>query len=612
MSQKDSMQDFKINLCVPEVRVADPVFNADNILAMIGQICANDDSPQLILFPQLCLSAFTCEDLFSLPLLRQACLQQLRRIEQNLSGREAFVALGLPLEVDGELFDALAFLNGEGLFAFVIDQKPDTRHFKPASTIAKKYMTLHGKNIPIITDGVLPDLIKGKKVKVWIGKLEETPTIEKNELLLNPCALPAFGDVDDEAIFWQYSQDQKGILAVCSAGASESTSQIAYSGLAQIWQKGKLLASGKQLSFQNETISLSLPSNPKFPKSDGYKKAIRKQDLPFLFENDETQLERIFDIQVAGLMGRLRHTGSKRMVIGLSGGADSSMALMACCQAAKNLNLSLTNIIGVVMPGPGTSNASLQRVWKLVEISGIEGRNNDISQAVQQHLADIGHDASPDVTFENVQARIRTLYLMNYANLRQGLVIGTGDLSEIALGWSTYNGDQMSMYNVNAGLPKSVLLQLLPWAAERLFGEDGLKIAEKIAAAPISPELSPVNEVGQTEQITEKVIGPYRLHDFFLWYFLAEKQDPREIFNRALKTFGKEFSAEFVLSCLQIFFERLFRHQFKRSASPDGVQVFSVGLDSRTAWRMPADARAELWLAACHYLKNEHPKLRTK
>lgn len=612
MSQKDSMQDFKINLCVPEVRVADPTFNARSMLAMINQICLNSTAPQLILFPQLCLSAFTCDDLFTLTLLRENCLRQLGRIEGSIRGREAVIGLGLPLEIDGDIYDAFALLNGEGLFAFVINQKPDLRYFKSASDIREEYLTLHGKEISIIKDGIIPDLMMGKKVKVWIGKLEEAPKIEENELLLNPCALPAFGDVDHEALFRQYSQNQKGILTVCSAGVSESTSQFAFSGLAQIWQEGKLLANGKQLSFQNETISLSHPCDPTDSKATLYKLPKRKEELPFLFENDKAQLERIFAIQVAGLMGRLRHTGSKRMIIGLSGGADSSMALMVCCQAAKNLNLSPNSILGVVMPGPGTSTASLERVWELIEVSGIQGHNNDISQPVQQHLAAIGHDARPDLTFENVQARIRTLYLMNHANLHQGLVIGTGDLSEIALGWSTYNGDQMSMYNVNAGLPKTVLLRLLPWAAELLFGEDGLKVAEKIAAAPISPELKPVNEHGQTEQITEEVVGPYRLHDFFLWHFLAEKQDPKAIYKRALETFGKKFPAEFILNCLQKFFERFFRHQFKRSASPDGVQIFTVSLDPRSAWRMPSDARAELWLSACHQLTENLSKMNTK
>ncbi len=612
MSQKDSMQYFKINLCVPEVRIADPDFNASSMLTMIDQIFINSNTPQLILFPQLCLSAYTCDDLFTLTLLREGCLRQLGRIEGSIRGREAVIGLGLPLEIGGYLYDALALLNKEGLFAFVINQTPDLRYFKPASEITDKFLNIQGKRFPIIKDGNIPGLILGKKIKVWIGKLEEVPKIEENELLLNPCALPAFGDVDHDALFWQYSQSQKGILAICSAGVSESTRQFAFSGLAQVWHEGKLLTNGKQLSFQNETTSLSLPCDPTDSKATLYKLPKRKKELPLLFENDEDQLERIFEIQVAGLMGRLRHTGSKRMIIGLSGGADSSMALMVCCQAAKKLNVPLNNILGVVMPGPGTSTASLERVWELIEVSRIQGRNNDISQPVQQHLTAIGHDARPDLTFENVQARIRTLYLMNYANLHQGLVIGTGDLSEIALGWSTYNGDQMSMYNVNAGLPKTVLLRLLPWVAERLFGEAGLKIAEKIAAAPISPELKPVNEQGQTEQITEEVVGPYRLHDFFLWHFLAEKQDPKAIYKRALETFGKEFPAEFILNCLRIFFERFFRHQFKRSASPDGVQVFTVGLDSRNAWRMPSDARAELWLSACHQLTVNLSKLNTK
>ena len=249
------------------------------------------------------------------------------------------------------------------------------------------------------------------------------------------------------------------------------------------------------------------------------------------------------------------------------------------------------------MPGPGSSDNSMNNSGQLTNLAGINARVISISEALRAHLADIGHDGhTADITFENAQARERTQILMDLANMHNGLVVGTGDLSEIALGWSTFNGDQMSMYNVNAGLPKTILLRLLVWAADFLFGDEGKQIAQNIVSSPISPELKPLDANGQLSQSTEKTLGPYLLHDFFLWHIVQERKTPAAVFDEACQIFEGEFEPGFILKTLQTFYQRFFRHQFKRTASPDGPRLFSLSLSAGSGWRMPADASPALWL----------------
>lgn len=608
MTERDRKQTYSINLCTPELSVADPHFNSLQIQKMINSIPGGNADFPLIVFPQLSLSSVSCADIFSLPLLPQACLEELEKIEKSLTQRECLVLVGLPLLLNGEVFDAVAVLNGVGLLGFVLNPHSAYLPTQTAGTPGVCRYPWKEGSVPIFKNGDLPPLVEGQQISVCIGDVPEHIALNQNEILLNPCALPALGDEDYNTKFYEISKNQPGILAICSAGASESTANVVYSGLRQVWQAGKLLADGKQLSFQNELTSFRPGYAQQSPLIQNfyYAQPEREPANPFLFiNNTDAQLERVFQIQVCGLIGRLRHTRLKKMVLGLSGGADSSMALMVCIEAARQLDLTPADILAISMPGPGSSTSSLQRIDQLIQLSAVSKHLNQITTPVFKHLEDIGHDGKPDITFENVQARFRTLYLMNYANLVGGLVVGTGDLSEIALGWSTYSGDQMSMYNVNAGLPKTVLLRLLPQVSQALFGEAGLLAAQKVVEAPISPELQPVNSEGQTEQETEDVLGPYRLHDFFLFHAIGERRNPDTVFKLARKSFGKKYSAKFILGCLRRFYQRFFQHQFKRSASPDGPQLFKLGLDASTTWRMPSDASSALWLDALDQLENQ-------
>lgn len=589
--------ELTINLCVPSLRVADVYFNSMEIRRIINDLIANEQNFQMIVFPQLSLSGYSCGDLFGMPLLAQACLEELKEIETAVAGRDCLVVIGLPLKIDNKKYDAVSLLDGTGLQGFVLNQSPELPYFTSTVGIERDVLGWRDRVVPILMDGSPVGRWAGKNISVQVGQLDTDFQIGEGEILINPCALPALADIDYDEKFQCISSQKKGYLAVCSAGASESTGQYVYSGLAQIWKQDKKLCDGQQLRFESQVQSLKLTDDG-LTEGQGMAHFSERDEVnPFIYNSNlEEQLERIFEIQVTGLMGRMRHTGSQTMVLGLSGGADSSMALMICCRAADKLGISRKRILGVVMPGPGSSNDSIKRAEQLVELSKIQGRFNIITDAVEEHLLALGHDLKPDITFENAQARERTQFLMNYANMYQGIVVGTGDMSEIALGWSTYNGDQMSMYNVNAGLPKTVLLQLLPWAGATLFGDEGLELAQKIIEAPISPELQPTNVAGQTEQATEEALGPYRLHDFFLWHAIGQKRNPKEVFDLAQQIFKGEYEPKFILSCLKTFYQRFFRHQFKRTAAPDGPQLFALGLDAKQGWRMPADARADLWL----------------
>ena len=298
-------------------------------------------------------------------------------------------------------------------------------------------------------------------------------------------------------------------------------------------------------------------------------------------------------------MRRLLHTHQRKVILGISGGADSSQALLVCCRAFDRLGLDRKDILAIHLPGPGSSRSSRDRSTTLADLAGVTQRTIPIGPALLAHLEDIGHPSGlHDVTFENAQARERTQILMDLANQQNALVVGTGDLSEIALGWCTFNGDHMSMYDVNCGLPKTLLLRALVWAGKFLFGQQGETIAQKIAQAPISPELLPLDETGATSQKTEDVLGPYELHDFFLYYAIARQMTPDDVFRFAVQCFEEDYTPAQILTTLKIFYRRFFSQQFKRSASPDGPQLLEISLSPRAGWRMPSDASSEVWLEA--------------
>jgi len=585
-----------LNLCVPTLRVADVSFNTAQILQILKESSSSSGRKQLCLFPQLALSGSTCGDIFFQSLLAQASLQALAIIENAIVNTDLSVVIGLPLLLENQLYDAVAVIEPQGLRGFVLNQEPEPRYFQVPHDGTPSKITWKGHPVEIFEQGCLDLPSLGvEQVQILIGKLPDGPLAADEGLILNPTALPALADSTYDLVFQGFSDQNKGLLAVCSVGAAESTGEEVFSGLCQVWQNGKLLAEDSELGFESKVMQIDPQSQlTEQPFSENNQRDLR---LPFLLINDQDkQLETAFEIQTTGLMGRMRHTKSEKLVLGISGGADSSMAFFVCCHALEQLGLPRENLIAVSMPGPGSSVNSQKNTVDLTNLVGIKQRVISITAATSEHLMTIGHDGTADVTYENAQARERTKILMNLANLHKGLVVGTGDLSEIALGWSTYNGDQMSMYNVNAGIPKTVLLRLLPWAAERFFGEEGKCVAKRIDEDPISPELQPLGPDGSLRQATEGVLGPYLLHDFFLWHAIQERKTPDLIFAEANQIFASEYEPGFILKTLKIFYQRFFRHQFKRTAAPDGPRIFSLSLSARSGWRMPADASPALWL----------------
>jgi len=588
--------DWLLNLCVPTLRVADISFNTAQILQVLKEISLSSGRKQLCLFPQLALSGSTCGDLFFQPLLAQASLQALEIIENAIANTNLSVVIGLPFLLENQLYDAVGVIESQGLRGFILNQEPEHRYFQVPHDGTPSKITWKGHPVEIFEQGHLNVPSLGvEQVHFLIGKLPDGRLPADQELILNPTALPVLADSIYDLVFQGFSNQNKGLLAVCSAGAAESTGEEVFSGLCQVWQNGKLLAEDSELGFESKVMQIDPQSQ--LTEQPFSKENQRDPRLPFLLIKDQNkQLETAFEIQTTGLMGRMRHTKSEKLVLGISGGADSSMAFFVCCHALDQLGLPIENLIAVSMPGPGSSVNSQKNNADLTNLAGIKQRVISITAAISEHLMTIGHDGTADVTFENAQARERTKILMNLANLHKGLVVGTGDLSEIALGWSTYNGDQMSMYNVNAGLPKTVLLRLLPLAAEILFGMAGKQIAQRIVEAPISPELKPLAPDGSLSQATEDVLGPYLLHDFFLWHAIQERKTPDAIFTEANQVFAGDYEPGYILKTLQIFHQRFFRHQFKRTAAPDGPRIFSLSLSARTGWRMPADASSSLWL----------------
>ena len=583
-----------LNLCVPTLNVADVSFNSTQILRILADAASSSTSQQLCLFPQLALSGSTCGDLFFQPLLAEACLSALDEIETALLGSRLSVVMGMPLLLGGRLYDAAAVITPQGLLGFALNKNPDSRYFSIPQAESPTSLSWKGRHAEIFQDG--QTLLEHEQVQIFVGSLPKGKVLSESSLVLNPTALPALADDSCDYYFKTFSAQIHGVLAICSAGAAESTGEAVFSGLCQVWRDGGLLSFDRELTFQNKVLQVDTGLQPF--ESLHVRSTARDRRLPFLLdENQDEQLERAFEVQAMGLAGRLRHTRSEKLLLGISGGADSSMALMVCCHALDLAGIPRENMIVVSMPGPGSSDKSRKNSDDLTNLAEIEPLVIPIKDAVQAHLISIGHNGeTADITFENAYARERTQILMNLANLHSGLVVGTGDLSEIALGWSTYNGDQMSMYNVNAGLPKTVLLRLLVWAGEMLFGKAGKSVAQNIANTPISAELKPLGPDGNISQATEDVLGPYLLHEFFLWHAIHENQNPATVFDLASEVFAEEYEPRFILQTLQTFYQRFFRNQFKRTAAPDGPRLFSLSLSARDGWRMPADASAALWL----------------
>lgn len=627
---------IKVCAATPSIKVADIKFNTLSIINCIKQ--AENNGTQLIVFPELCVCGYTCGDLFNQRNLLDGVLRALSEICAATAGSKLLVFIGAPLAHNGRLYNcAVAISAGQVLGVVPKSFLPnygefyERRHFTCAES-QNGQMELCGKTVPFGTKLLFqakncPDFTVSAEIceDLWVP---DSPSIGHAKAGANIIVnLSCSDETVGKAEYRRNLVSMQSAKLICGyvysdAGEGESTTDMAFAGHNLICENGTLLAQSPL--FDNASvygeIDVDMLANERRRMSSTFFTAGSNTDytvVPFETDNREGELTRVFpklpfvpqnnellkertelilSIQSSGLKKRLTHTNAKTAVVGISGGLDSALALLVTCRAFKALKKPLTDIIAVTMPGFGTTGRTYNNSKKLVHSLGATFQSIPIADSVNQHFKDIGHDPDClDVTYENAQARTRTLILMDIANQTGGIVIGTGDLSELALGWATYNGDHMSMYAVNSSVPKTLVKHLVRYEAGKLGGESQA-VLEDILNTEISPELLPPDKSGNIAQKTEDLVGPYILHDFFLYYAVRYGFTPAKVRAIALKTFSGEFSQEVIDKWLKNFYRRFFAQQFKRSCMPDGVKVGSVALSPRGDWRMPSDASAALWL----------------
>ena len=620
----------------PEVRVADCAYNAQNTVSDIEE--AKKLGVRLLVFPELGLTGYTVGDLVFQRSLLEAAKNSLLTIAEAAKDAGMLVFVGLPFEVDGRIYNCAAALYGGRVLGIVpktnlpnYSEFYEQRWFEhaPKDTLSVK---IGGCEVPFGTKL----LFRCKKAAefcvaaeicedIWVAG---SPSIEHTAagatVLVNLSASNDFVGKDAYRRDMVRVQSAKCNCAYiyASCGRGESTGDVVFSGHRIIAELGGVLAESRPfgndrfalgvIDFQKSLRRREMSVSVSDPRADGYTEIpfdLEPEDAalpqgyvePLVFvPSDREELERrcelIYNIQTEGLMRRVQHVGSKKLILGVSGGQDSTLALTVCCLALDKLGRPRSDLIAVTMPCFGTSKRTRGNAEKLCEASGADFRTIDISEAVRVHLKDIGLDESDHcAAYENAQARERTQVLMDLSNKENGLVVGTGDLSELAQGFATYNGDHMSMYAVNCSVPKTLIPSLLAHAGRLPALLALADTMEDVVATPVSPELLPPRD-GEISQITENVIGPYELSDFYLYYFMRWGFSPRKILRMAESAFGKKYDRETLIGWMRTFYRRFFNNQFKRSCLPDGPKIGSVSLSPRGDWRMPSDACSRLWL----------------
>lgn len=630
---------FRVSICVPELKVADVFFNTSEVQTALER-CIEEDS-KLVLFPELCLTGYSCADLFYQSSLLQEAIDGVYRICEFTRKKNVATIVGAPLEVDGKIYNCAFFLSCGELKGIVpktylpnTNEFYEERWFTSAHYNSLSEVEVFGKAIPFGSDLIfqaesIPDCKIGIEIceDVWsVQPPSGEMAIQGATILCNPSAsneLLSKSDYRKELIKQQSARCLATYL-YSSCGPNESTTDLVYSGHSIIAENGSVLKETNLFQFSTQIITMDIDlekirneriKNSSFSTSQSTK-SFRKIPFPLTqadYKNllrvvtknpfvptDQDKREKhcreIFSIQSSALAKRLKHTRVQNIVIGISGGLDSTLALLVCIKAYDILNLPHKGIFAITMPGFGTTTRTKTNASSLSSLLGTTLKTISIDEAVRIHFRDIEHDENVhDITYENSQARERTQILMDMSNKVKGLVIGTGDLSELALGWCTYNGDHISMYNVNCGVPKTLVKYLVEWCAEHEFSGDTSKVLKDICSTPISPELLP-SDGTIISQHTEKSIGPYELHDFFLYYVVRHQFSPSKILYLTRKAYKDNYSDTEILNWLRTFYQRFFQNQFKRSAIPDGPKVGSVALSPRGDWRMPSDAVATLWL----------------
>lgn len=618
----------------PEVVVADCVANTHNIIERVRALEAQH--AKLMVFPELCITGYTCSDLFWQDKLLDEAQDALITIARETAAVDALIVVGLPLRAKGKLMNVAAALNRGRVLGFVPKQNLpaynefyEARHFC-AGSACDGTVAIDGVDVPVdanllFTCSTMPNFVVALELceDLWVPC---PPSI--NHALAGATVIANLSASDEMIGKNSYRKalvsGQSGRL-VCAylyatAGLGESTTDLVFGGQNMVAENGTVLAQSDL--FANEAAITQIDVNrlaaerrrmSTYPKADaaGYtvipfevdcEETVLTRDIvadPFVPQDPELlahRCEEILTIQAQGLRKRLEHTQAKTAVVGISGGLDSTLALLVMARSFDLLGKDTRDIIAVTMPGFGTTDRTYTNACSMVCKVGATLKEVSIASAVEQHFSDIGHDISNhDVTYENAQARERTQILMDIANQTNGLVVGTGDLSELALGWATYNGDHMSMYGVNSSVPKTLVRHLVRHVADTCGNEALSKVLIDVLETPVSPELLPPED-GVISQKTEDLVGPYELHDFFLYHMLRLMYAPSKIYRLACRAFDGRYDAATILKWLKMFYRRFFTQQFKRSCLPDGPKVGSVAVSPRGDLRMPSDAQARIWL----------------
>ncbi len=627
----------RVEVVTPDIKVADCIFNTEQICSRIDK--AYDAQVSVIVFPEMCITGYTCNDLFLQDTLLSDAQKSLATITEYTKGKNMLTVVGLPFEYCNKLYNVAAVIK-DGVILGLVPKKyiPNYNEFyerrqftegfdKAVKVCVAGQQTYMGSRI-LFRCSDFEKLVVGVEIceDLWTP-LPPSVSHAMNgaTLIVNPSASNETVGKEDYRRSLVTGQSARLVCAYAyaSSGDGESTQDIVFGGHDIIAENGTLLAE-TSLFANNSVINdidfdrinserrrmstfTSATDNDEYTVVDfslagtEYTSLVRFIDPhPFVPENEATRNKRceaILSIQAMGLKKRLAHIGCKNVVIGISGGLDSTLALLVAVRAYVLLGLDMSGIHAVTMPGFGTTDRTYDNAVKMIKSLGCTFHEISIRESVTRHFEDIGHDINVhDVTYENGQARERTQILMDIANKVNGIVIGTGDMSELALGWATYNGDHMSMYGVNASVPKTLVRHLVRYYAEVLADSTLAKVLYDVLDTPVSPELLPPDENGQIEQKTEDLVGPYELHDFFMYYILRFGIHPAKLYRIACAAFRPDYSEETILKWLKTFYRRFFSQHFKRSCLPDGPKVGTVAVSPRGDLRMPSDACARIWL----------------
>lgn len=645
---------IKVATAIPSVKVGDVKFNTRQIESQIA--LAEGQGVEIIVFPELCITGYTCQDLFLQQMLLESAETAMMMLLDFTRQLDIISIVGLPVVVGDLLLNCAAIIQHGKILGLVpktylpnYREFYEKRWFASAQDLRETTVRFAGHRITVTPDPQI--FITSEGAQFGVENCEDVwaPAPPSNKLALAGAELIFNLSASDElsgkhtylkSLLAQQSARTITGYIYSSCGFGESTQDVVFGGNALIYENGSLIAEGERFSLEPqmriaqidiEKLRSERRTNSTYVNAQrNVKYAIRsgrysvhniemlapfnRRDFvlereidahPFIPHEAEMGVtcEEIFNIQLMGLAKRIVHTGAKHLILGISGGLDSTLALLVCAKAFDKLGMNRKDIIGVTMPGFGTTDRTYRNAITLMGSLGVTIREISIADAVEQHFEDIGHDISVhDVTYENAQARERTQILMDLSNELGGIVVGTGDLSELALGWATYNGDHMSMYGVNASVPKTLIQHMVRYVAESGVDEKSRVTLLDIVDTPISPELTPADESGEIRQKTEDLVGPYELHDFFLYYFLRFGFRPKKLFFLACRAFEGVYDEIIVQKWLVVFLRRFFSQQFKRSCLPDGPKVGNVSLSPRGDWRMPSDASSAIWLAEAESL----------